>query len=514
MFESGALTVQDLLDRTPGLTGMRANWIAQPMVSAYLGDTRRVRVSVDGFELEELDPRMGRVWDLSQIPLWSLDDLVIERSASEVRLLLRTWRVDRTTPFTRTDIYTGDQATNLYRGLYGRRYRHGEVLQLAGQQFSATPGRFADNSDQLGFMTRIGIGRPMWTADAVLLRQGRHRGRNFTQTLSDTVPGTESVRSDAYLRFAWTDTSHGIWAQSIAGASVYTYHEPSQSSASTTLDSGQSRSQYVFAGGYNRGALKASFTQRFLLGSGRHVATPSARLGWDAARLSVSAYGEGRGLDSTRRFDVSAVLRPVRLVYVAGSVGTERPLADSAGAPVFSRIEAGLRLRDVWLGGGVMQRDAIELDPVRIVRAATTVHPDSAATGTFATLRGRVWKAVYLDAYAVRWNDTTGAYRPQYQTRTELYLSTSMLDRFPTGNFHVRAAVVHEYRSTLFWPDSSGFVREPGHRVFSTILQFKIVSAEVFWNYRNTISARYSEIPGYRLPRLTNIYGVRWEFWN
>jgi hypothetical protein len=119
-----------------------------------------------------------------------------------------------------------------------------------------------------------------------------------------------------------------------------------------------------------------------------------------------------------------------------------------------------------------------------------------------------------VDAHAVRWSDTTGAYRPQYQTRTELYLSTSRLDRFPTGNFHVRASVLHEYRSTLFWPDTSGFLREPGHRVFSTLLQFKIVSAEVFWNYRNTMSARYSEIPGYRLPRLSSIYGVRWEFWN
>jgi len=514
MFESGALTVQDLLDRTPGLTGMRANWIAQPMMSAYLGDPRRLRISVDGFELEELDPRMGRVWDLSQIPLWSLDDLVIERSASEVRLLLRTWRVERTTPFTRTDIYTGDQATNLYRGLFGRRYRHGEVLQLAGQQYSTTAGRFAESSDQLGLMTRVGIGRPTWTADAVLMRRNRHRGRNFSQTLGDTVPATESVRSDAYLRLAWFDTSRGAWAQTLAGTSIYTHHAPDASSSSTTADTGRSRSQYVLTGGYNRGALRASFTQRFLFGFGRHVATPSARIGWDAPRLSLSAFGEGRGLDSTRRFDVSAVVRPIRVAYFAGSIGTERPLSDSAGAPVFSRIEAGLRARDLWLSGGVMHRDAVEVDPVAIVRSATPLRSDSAATGAFATIRGRVWQAVYLDAHAVRWSDTTGAYRPQYQTRTELYLSTSLLDRFPTGNFHIRASVVHEYRSTLLWPDTSGFTRVTGYRVFSTLLQFKIVSAEVFWNYRNTFDARYAEIPAYRRPRLTSIYGVRWEFWN
>jgi hypothetical protein len=514
MFSTGALNVQDLLDRTPGLTGLRTNWIAEPMLSAYLGDTRRIRISVDGFQLDELEPAMGQVWDLSQIPIWSLDDLVVERTASEIRIVMRTWRVDRTTPITRTDIYTGDLSTNLYRGFFGRRYEHGEVLQLAGQQFSTSPGRLTESGDQLSFMSRIGIGRRLWTADAVMLRQNRARGRVFPLSLQDTVPGTESVRSDAYLRFAWTDTARGWWAQGLAGASVYTWHAPGQAQISNVPDSGRSRSQYVFSSGYTRGAMRASFTQRYLLGSGRHVATPSARVGFDHRRVSVSAYGEGRGLDSTRRFDVSAVFRPIGRAFVAGSFGTEVPLGDSLGSPVFSRLEAGVRFRDMWLSGGVMKRDAVELAPGRIVLAATPVVVDSAATGAFATVRGRVWKAVYLDAHAVRWNDTTGAYRPQYQTRTELYLSTAALRRFPKNNFHVRASVVHEYRSALLWPDSTGFSRVVGYRTFSSILQFKIVSAEVFWNYRNNLNARYEQIPGFRLARATSVYGVRWEFWN
>ena len=134
LFSTGALTVQDLLERVPGVTSIRSHWISEPMIGSFLGDPGRVRVFLDGLELEELDPRMHGVWDLTQIPLWALDDIRIERGASEIRIYVRSWRVDRTTPYSRTDIYTGDLNTNLYRGLFGRRYQHGEALQVAGQR--------------------------------------------------------------------------------------------------------------------------------------------------------------------------------------------------------------------------------------------------------------------------------------------------------------------------------------------------------------------------------------------
>ena len=55
MYTTGALDVLDLLERVPGLVGLKTSWIAQPMMASYLGDMRRVRLYVDGFELEELD---------------------------------------------------------------------------------------------------------------------------------------------------------------------------------------------------------------------------------------------------------------------------------------------------------------------------------------------------------------------------------------------------------------------------------------------------------------------------
>lgn len=513
MFETGALTVQELLDRVPGLTGLRSNWIAQPILGAYLGSPGRVRVFLDGFEIEQLDPRSGGVVDLSQLSIWSLDDLVVERTASEVRIHMRSWRVDRTTPFTRTDIYTGDQNTNLYRGLFGRRYRHGEVFQLAGQQFSTTPGRAAGSSDQLGIMARLGIARVSWTADLVLNSLSRHRGASFPLTLDDTVDVVESTRRDAYLRFGWQDTARGLWAQGMAGTSTLELQGVSGSAADSTT--ARSRAQYVATGGYARGALSATFTQRYLVGFARHVAQPGARFGWDSRLVSASISAEGRGLDSTRRTDASVVVRPVSFAYLGVGYARERPAVDSmVGSPTFARLEAGVRLKDVWVSGGVMGRDEIDLAGAPDARAATPTVFDSADAGAFAAVRGRVWKAVHVNAHLTRWSDTLSAYRPQYQTHTEVYVSTAALHRFPTGNFHFRASVVHEYRSAILWPTDTGGIRVPGYRTISTMLQFKIVNAEAFWTYRNAFSHRYYEIPGYRLPRITSVYGVRWEFWN
>lgn len=519
LFSTGALTAQDLLDRVVGVTGLRAGWIAQPMVSSYLGDPRRVRIWLDGLELTELDPRAGGVWDLTQIPLWALDDIRVERAAGEIRIHMRSWRVQRTTPFTRTDVYTGDQGTNLYRGLFGRRYRHGEALQLAGQQYGTSPGRNAASSDAFGALGRIGWARGPWSADAFVLRLDRNRGRVTSVPVADSIPGLESTRSEAYVRVGWGRTdSAGLWVQGIASTSRYAFGGAGTTAGGTTVqvDTARTQTQYLGAVGYRIGALQASATQRLVIGASRRVATPSVRLGLDRPWLSLSAFAEGRGGDSTRRADVSAVIRPLGFAFVAGSFGVEQPreVSDSLPAPRFARGEAGLRLRDVWVSAGILRRDRVLLDAPVIMASSAVPEVDEAADALFATIKGRLWKAVYADVQGTQWSDSGGFYRPKYQTRSELYVSTRMLDRFPSGNLHILASATHEYRSSTLWPLATGTVRVNGYRTLSTLLQVRIIQAEVFWNFRNVLGERYEEVPGYRMPRLVNIYGVRWEFWN
>jgi len=115
LFASGALTLADLLDRIPGFAAFSAGWISTPMMGSYLGDPARVRIFYDGVELDPLDPGMRGLQDFASIDLWTLEEVSVERGASELRVYLRSWTVDHTTPYTRADVLTGNNETNLYR---------------------------------------------------------------------------------------------------------------------------------------------------------------------------------------------------------------------------------------------------------------------------------------------------------------------------------------------------------------------------------------------------------------
>ena len=202
LFATGALTVIDLLDRIPGVTTFRSGWLATPQVATYNADFRRVRVFYDGIELDNLDSRTGGMLDLSTVQLWSLEHLSIERSASELRIYMRTWRVDNTDPYTRVDIATGNEDTNLYRGFYGKRFDNGGVLQFAGQQFGVASPRFSGSGDALSLLSRVGIAKKGWSLDAFVLRHHATRDVERVAIGRPPVLPLDATNTDAYVRAA------------------------------------------------------------------------------------------------------------------------------------------------------------------------------------------------------------------------------------------------------------------------------------------------------------------------
>jgi len=152
-----------------------------------------------------------------------------------------------------------------------------------------------------------------------------------------------------------------------------------------------------------------------------------------------------------------------------------------------------------------------------LVDSTLTTVRDKPATGITAAIRGRLWRSVEADVWAVRWNGTAGLYRPRYQTRSELFIRTNLLDRFPTGNFGLNAGVMHEYRSGETFPsqtDPTGVAKTVGYRTISTLPEIRIVTATVSWQFRNVLGECYLKFAGFIVPRQTNFYGVRWYFAN
>jgi hypothetical protein len=523
LFATGALTLLDLLQRIPGLTALRAGWLASPMIGAYMGDIGRIRVFFDGMELDPLDPRMGDAVDLGSIQLWTAEEVSVERGADEIRVHLRTWRAQRTTPYTRADVGTGDQETNLYRGFFGRRFHRGEALQVAAQQLSTTPGRLANSSNHATVMARVGRAGGRWSVDGTLLRASPDRGLILSSSLVDSVIGVRATETSAYFRAAYGDPDSGPWAQLILGGHEYRFTGVPAPTNGTNgaqepapdADTTRYQGQYVVAAGLTWRGIRLSATERLRALAGEQHHSPMLRASFASALLSISALAETGGKDDDARAEAAVRFRPFSFVALGGAVASHVPDGGSGlSARTTTRAEAAIRVFDVWVGGGVIRRPAASLQPPTIFSRRYVASSEGQLTGAFATIRGRLWGPLYADVTGIQWEDPGGAYRPRYQTRSELYVATTLPRRFPSGNFGLLASLVHEYRSHALFPIEGGAERAGGYRVLSGLIEIRILQAVLSYQYRNLLIEDYVTVPNYRMPRQTQFYGVRWEFWN
>jgi hypothetical protein len=540
MFASGALTLGELLGRIPGVTSYASGWIASPQFNTYVGDFSRIRLFYDGVELDPLDVRVGPMHDFAGIPMWTLEEIVVERAAEELRVYMRSWRVQKTTPYTRVDVATGDLSTNSYRGYFGRRFHNGYALQLGAQQYSTQDPRAGGDGDLLGILGRLGWAKKQWSADAVILRTRRNRTEQSREKLDGeevfaNLPPLDATRSDAYARVSYGDPEGSRWLQLIAATSRFAETNEKTTTTGTgagtgtgtgtgttapfvgdTVDTTASRAQYVATAGVRLLGASVSASARYRVFNRRWFLTPSARVGYDRGILSATAFAEQQESDSTLRVDASARVRLLPFLAVGGSLGRTSPINENERPASLSyRGEVGLRVGRLWATGGVLsQQTTIVPAPIGY---DTLYQPAEVGprTATFATLRGPIWKGVGVDVVALKW-PAGEVYAPEYQVSSRVYASTSWLSRFPQGNFHVLAAVTHEYRTQVSFPvPTSELVQESSqYRVISTLFELRLYDAVISWQYRNVIGEIYQVVPAYAAPRAINYYGVRWDFFN
>jgi hypothetical protein len=491
------------------------------MLGAYLGDVGRVRVFYDGLEVDPLDPRMGGALDLGSIQIWSAEEVRVERGADELRVHIRSWRARRTTPYTRADVGTGDQETNLYRGFFGRRFQRGEALQVAAQQLSTTPSRLGASANHAAVHARVGWAGGWWSIDAALLRATPNRGAIFSAQRRDTILSLAATETDAYLRVAYGDPDAGPWAQLILGGQEHRFRGHGVPATETPdvepdLDTTRYQAQYTLTGGVTWRGLRLSATDRLRASDGTEYHSPAVRVSFTSALLAASLLAEARGENATPRADAIVRFTPLPFVSIGGAAAVARadgPAADVTQTTAF-RAEAAVRLWGLWLGGGLIRRDAASVPPPVIFSRRYRSRLEGQASGIFVTVRGRIWGALFADATGVQWQDDGGFYRPRYQARSELYVATTLPRRFPSGNFGLLASLQHEYRSHALFPATDGVDRAGGFRALSGLVEIRILQAVLSYQYRNMLVEQYTTVPDYLMPRQTQFYGVRWEFWN
>lgn len=523
IFASGALTLGELVAQVPGAALHVGSFIAGVTATSWYGEPGRVRVFFDGVEIDVLDPRLAASVDLNTIPLWSMEEVVVERSAGELRVHLRSWRVRRTTAETRTDIVTGTENSNLYRGFYGKRFDGGGVLQVAGQQYSTTSPRTRGDGDALGAFIRVGTARGRFTVDAVASRFGRTRTATRRYVLTATpveaaIGGFKGRDLTAYLRAAWGDVeADGWWVQGIA-ATVQHVEDDSIASGAAIPDPDTlvSQGQFVGAVGVNRGPLRLSATARYRTQDGHGRLSPSLRASYERGWLSASGYLEQGGPDSTGRVEAALRLRPVRWLHASGTVSRHRPGNILAGGPerLNVRGEVGLTGRGRAITAGVIRTSQARGVGMEVFDPEFTATTLGTARGYEIGVGGRVFGPFTFEFRALEWAQG-GIYRPKNETHAALGVSTDLRRYIPRRTFHLAAALTHDWRSTLEAPDGGGStIAAQGAGHYGMEVDIRIGSAHIFWYNRNFTGRVYETVPGYLAPRLVQLYGVRWDFWN
>ena len=509
LFVGGGLTLLELLERIPGATGFRSGWVAAPAHATWLGGAGRVRIFYDGFEIEPFDDRTGGLVELGEIQLWTLEEVLVEPGADELRVYLRSWRVDRTTTASRTDIFTGDDDTNYYRGFLGRRFSHGEALQAGFQQYG-TIGPTGSGGDELSLIARVGWATRHVSIDGFGIRARRQRNLQIREDTYE-IPQLNSIRRDAYARIAVGDPDRGGWAQVVFAGQDFTRER----TEADTIEEKLARNQLVGALGWSTNAVRASLTSRTFGGDeGPQSVTGRVSLASRVAALGFLA--EWRDGDSTSVGEVSARVSPFSFLTLSGTASLRRPPSEADGEDVRSlRGEVGLRIGQLWFTGGGVILDSMHVPPPAIFDSTFIANDEGRSRALFGGVSGRIWRAIHADVFAFSW-ERQGFYRPQLQVRSELFVRTRWLKKFPSGNFGALLSVRHDYRDGISFPrEETGPLVAPASHEIHSLVEVRIVDAILFWRQRYTVGQQTTEfVPGYSVPRQTTLYGVRWDFWN
>lgn len=525
IFATGAITLADLLARIPGISILRSGGMLSPQIASSMGATGRVKIYLDGVQLDNLDQRDATL-DLAWIPLWSLEEVSVDRVAGEVRVNLRSLTVRSTTPYTRTDVYTGDEDTNLYRGFYGKRFSPGHLVQFGAEQSNTSSVR-GGSGDKLSVMSRLGTSNKRWSLDVFANRTHGRRDIQKSPVDSIPIPEYDATTTTAYLRFVAGNAMNGPWAAAIVSHLGFTESGPRADSVRAlanriprdTVDTARSERQVLLRAGLTRARWRATIEDRV-----RNVDAKTYHDFTGGAQVSLGFLTAGGSLKRSE-FEASRVegwARYQPLSFLALNASAARNSAPSNSSPSYSgsspetrflQAEAGVRLFGPWLSLGILTQDTLVTGAPTVFQQGFSGSTSGEGKATYATLRGSFLRDFSFDAFALQW-DKEAFYRPRTQVRTELRYLSKWLSRFPKGEFELNTAVTHTYNSrTYFRRSATASSIDPAQHL-DFLLEIKILRGVASYQLRNVTGYAYENLPGFIAQRALNIYGIRWEFWN
>jgi len=406
-------------------------------------------------------------------------------------------------------------------------------LQLAGQQWSTRSNRFGGGGDALTFLARAGIAKKTWSVDAYATRRNASRVLQPTFGTGLSLPPWEGTHTLGYVRAAVGKQTSGPFFQAIASSMRLAETSDNNSSATQvrpdTADSTVKRIQYLGAAGYAARNFRATVYDRVRAYKGDVYHSPEARLEGFGRYATVDLFAEKDKEAKRQRLEAAFRLNPVSFIAISGAFSRDKPdnghtdfeipdsvsfVADSLIPKITAaRIEAGIRVWNPWIFAGYMTRDTAMLPAPQMIDTIYHVVAMGKRKGIYGGIRGKLFKDLNAEVLATKW-DTAGFYQPKTQVRSELFLNTRWLSKFPSGSFGLKLSATHEYRGAVRFPVGDGLKGTASSQVFSGLIEIRILRGVASYQVRNVFGEIYQQFPDFVMPRSIGIYGLRWEFWN
>lgn len=532
------ITVNDLLDRIPGITTIRSGFYLQPEAASLWGATAGgIEVVLDGYTLQPLD---HPTYDLSRIELLQLESVRVERRARGIRLVLRSIEPYTVEPYTRVEAGIGQPALNLFRGLFmSPRLAFGPFA--AGVERIEVQGIEGDEpADAFTGWAKWGWVRERYGIQLEYRQQALDRDLD-----SDDEPGDSLVvaggfaRRDVMLRGRWQPTD-ALVLEAFGGQSRSERTLPDTFPDNVNTPDSLRAPPPVERDNLQLGA-RASFDQGPFAVAGTLRSNGSDRLpsteidlnGWFAAgrwggfgaSVERASWHEA---DATSSFMVHGVATPfstIRLFaqYGSGTAGAPAPL--DTVPPVrtehtLMRAGGDATWRGITVGGALL---SVERDSVRPFYLPV----DSAAL-PIASGELRGWELyghlpivggwLSADGTMTRWIEgNLGVYNPAVAWRAGL---TARINPLASGNLEILARIEGNHRDIISVPTVFGenepleLRTVPARTLIDGWLVIRILQLQAFMRYEDFAAERAQDFPGRERPGPRLFYGVKWSFLN
>ena len=186
-----AETVGDLLTRVPGVFLLRGGWIGRPELPNFQAHgAASIEYVMDGIPYHPIGPDSVMV-DPSLLPVSLLDRMEIDRLPGLLRVALFTRRNDRSAPYSRIGVSSGDLRIERYQGQLDKRSTRGTGFSLA--------------FDHLGVPGQGGIGDYTNTHGLIRLEYIPSATAGFEIRAWQTSPNREAIleAGDTISRAQW-----------------------------------------------------------------------------------------------------------------------------------------------------------------------------------------------------------------------------------------------------------------------------------------------------------------------